>query len=144
MANLNINNNHDHSINDDNDVVYIKTVYPDDLDSCAICHHSLTVHADGSSPLYGSPVPVANNLTLSNLLSNSHPSCTHRYHAECIGSWLKMRRNCPLCRAPWKTVKTPVVLNRCRSRIYTPQPNSFLLRMEAAMEDEPEVIDLVN
>ena len=32
--------------------------------------------------------------------------CSHIFHRECIGEWLKQKHNCPLCRAPVK-VDTP-------------------------------------
>ena len=32
--------------------------------------------------------------------------CTHIFHNECVGSWLKKKHNCPLCRAPVE-VSTP-------------------------------------
>lgn len=27
------------------------------------------------------------------------PLCDHRYHADCIGAWLKNNTTCPLCRS---------------------------------------------
>jgi len=27
------------------------------------------------------------------------PLCNHRYHADCIGAWLKNNTTCPLCRS---------------------------------------------
>lgn len=32
--------------------------------------------------------------------------CSHIFHRECIGEWLKQKHNCPLCRAP-VAVNTP-------------------------------------
>ncbi|XP_076911451.1 E3 ubiquitin-protein ligase RING1-like [Bidens hawaiensis] len=28
------------------------------------------------------------------------PKCGHAFHVECIGTWLRSHKNCPLCRAP--------------------------------------------
>ena len=27
------------------------------------------------------------------------PSCTHTYHAQCVGEWLRVRATCPLCKS---------------------------------------------
>ena len=32
--------------------------------------------------------------------------CSHIFHRECIGEWLKRKHNCPLCRAPVAGVTT--------------------------------------
>lgn len=33
--------------------------------------------------------------------------CSHIFHRECIGEWLKERHNCPVCRAHVDNVGTP-------------------------------------
>lgn len=34
-------------------------------------------------------------------------NCSHIFHNECIGEWLKYKHNCPLCRAVVEDVTTP-------------------------------------
>jgi len=33
--------------------------------------------------------------------------CSHIFHRECIGEWLKYKHNCPTCRKPVNGVTTP-------------------------------------
>ena len=50
---------------------------------CAVCLFELPPAGAGSQPAV-----------------RALPACGHAFHAECIGRWLPLRPECPLCRRP--------------------------------------------
>jgi hypothetical protein len=56
---------------------------------CAVCLSELAAAAGCSADSEPSAVPV-----------RVLPGCGHGFHVECIGRWLLLRPECPLCRRP--------------------------------------------
>ena len=72
-------------------------------ENCAICRNNLcepSVNAETSDVTEFSYRPVVG-------------VCNHAFHNDCISNWLKTKKVCPLCNAPWafKIVQNSNVAN---------------------------------
>uniref|UniRef100_A0ACD5WX61 Uncharacterized protein n=1 Tax=Avena sativa TaxID=4498 RepID=A0ACD5WX61_AVESA len=62
---------------------------PAPAQECAVCLSELAGAAGCSGDFEPSEVPV-----------RMLPGCGHGFHEECVGRWLLLRPECPLCRRP--------------------------------------------
>ncbi|KAF8698694.1 hypothetical protein HU200_034944 [Digitaria exilis] len=58
---------------------------------CAVCLCELPPAGAGEDDRSGEESPAA---------VRALPECGHAFHADCIGRWLPLRPECPLCRRP--------------------------------------------
>ncbi|OEL38714.1 hypothetical protein BAE44_0000267 [Dichanthelium oligosanthes] len=71
-----------------NGATVAEAVLPATSRECAVCLSELPVGAEEEPP--AGPEPAVRAL----------PACGHAFHADCIGRWLPLRPECPLCRRP--------------------------------------------
>ncbi|KAF8728917.1 hypothetical protein HU200_018216 [Digitaria exilis] len=58
---------------------------------CAVCLSELPPAGAGEDDRSGEESPA---------VVRALPECGHAFHADCIGRWLPLRPDCPLCRRP--------------------------------------------
>ncbi|CAN6312444.1 unnamed protein product [Urochloa humidicola] len=69
-----------------------ETALPAPSRECAVCLSELMPAAAAEGPGSDQAEPAAAVQAL--------PACGHAFHADCIGRWLPLRPECPLCRRP--------------------------------------------
>ncbi|XP_062213394.1 E3 ubiquitin-protein ligase Os06g0535400-like [Phragmites australis] len=69
--------------------VAVETSSPTTSQECAVCLSVLEAGAESSDCVLSESAAV-----------RTLPACGHGFHAECIGRWLPLRPECPLCRRP--------------------------------------------
>jgi uncharacterized CHY-type Zn-finger protein len=58
---------------------------------CTICKQNLNSNSIGYEE-EGKTSEIVNGL------------CSHSFHAECIETWIKENKDCPICRKPWAKI----------------------------------------
>lgn len=76
------------------------------MNECIICYYDIT-HCKSIQSVSPSKIKVRSNVFClsSNQAANQNAPgcilpCGHSFHKKCLYTWLKKKRNCPICRAP--------------------------------------------